>query len=227
MKKLLTTLLFACVIAFSYHASAATVQYVLTESNDLADGVDYAVVTIADELDGNLDPTGNISFTVDILDALVAGTNFGLQAFSFNYDMTVLGSDPEVTLDSSGLLITNVDPVEWTVTNTKGSISEFGKFDFDLAGDGSSRADPLTFLITGVEGDTIDNYSVYFAAHIAGFELTECDSGGDDGLGCTSAWVACAGHADRQLTPPVPIPAAAWLFGSGLIGLVGIGRRKA
>jgi hypothetical protein len=25
---------------------------------------------------------------------------------------------------------------------------------------------------------------------------------------------------------PVPVPAAAWLFGSGLIGLVGVARRK-
>jgi hypothetical protein len=27
-------------------------------------------------------------------------------------------------------------------------------------------------------------------------------------------------------TPPVPVPAAVWLFGSGLIGLVGVARRK-
>ena len=26
---------------------------------------------------------------------------------------------------------------------------------------------------------------------------------------------------------PVPVPAAVWLFGSGLIGLVGVARRKA
>ena len=30
-----------------------------------------------------------------------------------------------------------------------------------------------------------------------------------------------------QITPaPVPIPAAVWLFGSGLLGLVGVARRK-
>jgi hypothetical protein len=28
------------------------------------------------------------------------------------------------------------------------------------------------------------------------------------------------------LTSPVPVPAAAWLFGSGLLGLVGIARRR-
>jgi len=30
----------------------------------------------------------------------------------------------------------------------------------------------------------------------------------------------------RAVTSPVPIPAAAWLFGSGLVGLAGIARRK-
>jgi hypothetical protein len=49
------------------------------------------------------------------------------------------------------------------------------------------------------------------------------DSGGDDigviGFGATVM---------TELTPsPVPIPAAAWLFGSALLGLVGIKRRKA
>lgn len=31
---------------------------------------------------------------------------------------------------------------------------------------------------------------------------------------------------DVQIIPAVPVPAAAWLFGSGLLGLVGVARRK-
>jgi hypothetical protein len=34
-------------------------------------------------------------------------------------------------------------------------------------------------------------------------------------------------NADGSLTSPVPVPAALWLFGSGLLGLAGVGRRKA
>ena len=33
-------------------------------------------------------------------------------------------------------------------------------------------------------------------------------------------------HFDSYVTAPVPVPAAVWLFGSGLLGLVGIARRK-
>lgn len=34
-------------------------------------------------------------------------------------------------------------------------------------------------------------------------------------------------HIDKVTTaPPVPVPAAVWLFGSGLLGLVGVARRK-
>ena len=33
--------------------------------------------------------------------------------------------------------------------------------------------------------------------------------------------------AAGSVTPPVPLPAAVWLFGSGLLGLLGVGRRRA
>jgi hypothetical protein len=55
-----------------------------------------------------------------------------------------------------------------------------------------------------------------------------------------SDWVGVEGFADRNMmfdpfqpysitisTSAVPVPAAVWLFGSGLIGLIGIARRKA
>lgn len=33
-------------------------------------------------------------------------------------------------------------------------------------------------------------------------------------------------EVDVQIVPAIPVPAAVWLFGSGLIGLVGVARRK-
>ena len=51
----------------------------------------------------------------------------------------------------------------------------------------------------------------------------------------TLTWIAPGGHSDYVLTDPaayagigeVPVPAAVWLFASGLLGLVGTARRRA
>jgi hypothetical protein len=82
-------------------------------------------------------------------------------------------------------------------------MSEFGEFDIRLSGTGSTRVDLLSFTVTGATVGT------YFAAHVAGFDI-----GGE-----TSAFFAGS-------TNEVPIPPAMWLLGSGLIGLVGVARRR-
>ncbi len=38
--------------------------------------------------------------------------------------------------------------------------------------------------------------------------------------------ISASGADYRYATAPVPLPAAVWLFGSGLLGLIGIARRK-
>ena len=48
-------------------------------------------------------------------------------------------------------------------------------------------------------------------------------------LGCITpgtANIAGSGDCSTSGISPVPVPAAVWLFGSGIIGLVGLGRRK-
>ena len=49
---------------------------------------------------------------------------------------------------------------------------------------------------------------------------------GIDGVGTITTDIT-ASQLEGGLTPEVPIPAAAWLFGSGLLGLMGVARRKA
>lgn len=46
---------------------------------------------------------------------------------------------------------------------------------------------------------------------------------------CTLSWDLGTTQlvVDASVVNPIPVPAAVWLFGSGLIGLVGIARRKA
>jgi len=193
---------------FSLQAGAASISYYLDQSNALPDGVNYAQVTISD----SMTVAGDIDFTVEVISAAfpVQGDNFGMQAFYFNYDSALM-------VDSTN--ITGVDP-SWAVTEDKNAGGGFGKFEFRLAGTGSTRTEILTFSITGIDGDTVNDYAIgstlnpssgeFFAAHIAGFY--------DAATGETSAQFAGSS--------PVPVPAAVWLFGSGLLGLVGVARRR-
>lgn len=102
---------------------------------------------------------------------------------------------------------------------------DFGDETFDILSSGTgywggAEPDSLSQItpsvLTGVEGHGVIQFSgtysqitwtvptyEYWHGFTFGFELLESQ------------------------TPPVPIPAAAWLFGSGLAGLAGVARRKA
>lgn len=177
-------------------AHAASVSYFLDQSNALPDGVNYLKVTIDDEGD-----PGEINFTVDALDsALTPGSNFGIQRFAFN------GPD----LSGATLEL----PSSWSYNGSQ-NVSVFGVFLNDISGTGGSRQDPLVFSIGGVNGDTIASYAAsnaggeFFAAHVAGFTNFGA---------ITSAFFAGS--------MPVPVPPAVWLFGFGLLGLIGIARQR-
>lgn len=183
-------------------AHAASVSYFLDQSNVLPDGVNYLKVTIDDE-----GLAGAINFSVDALDAAFnPSSNFGIQAFAFNGG-TLLDLDGDITL-----------PIGWKLKGEK-NVSEFGEFDNVLKGKGNKRKDPLSFSVM-VDGDDISTYTTpnedgfLFAARVAGFT--------SEGRYCapTSGWFAGGNPA------PVPVPAAMWLMGSGLLGLVGVARRR-
>ena len=224
MKTLFKILIAAGIFAFGTTVSAATVNYVLNLSNELDDGPIYADVVISDGVGGAID--FNVTVNTDEFN-LAGATNFGMQTFAFNYDLTGLTGTPTIV---------DIDPTEWSVKDFNGSVGGFGKFEFDLVGSNNGgdaedalRTTSLSFSIIGVDSDGIGTYansndgSAWFASHIGGFALTE--AAGCDGDGCTSAFFAGSGGT-RIITPPVPVPAAVWLFGSGLIGLVGVARRK-
>jgi hypothetical protein len=192
----------------AFNAQAASISYYLDLSNDLPDGINYAQVTISD----SATVAGDIDFEVEVLSSAftVTGNNFGMQSFSFNFE-------PGLAIEAANIIVN--DPVSWSVSSGKNAGGGFGKYDFQLSGNGSSRTELLTFSISGVAGDSIDSYAVlsslnpasteFFAAHIAGFDLTN--------------YVTSAKFAGSTV---VPVPAAAWLFGSGLLGLVAVARRR-
>lgn len=208
IKGITSALLAAGLLATSQMASAIT--YILDNSNtegSWPDGTAYAFVTLTQN-------GFNVDVTVDANDAAFQPPtlpNYGIQAFAFNdLSNSLVTSD----IDLSGL------PTDWVAgVPPAGSSDGFGMFDVELSTTGSSRQDPLMFT---VKNTTVANFSdqsskgIWFAVHITDIE----------GDGVTSAWFA-GGDGNEPPSSVVPVPAAVWLFGSGLIGMIGVARRKA
>jgi len=192
---------------FATSAAAASVSYVLDQSNALPDGVEYLQVTISDSdvVEGDID------FMVELIsDALpMPGDNFGMQSFYLNVEAGVFVSAANISIDSGG----------WSVNDDRNAGGAFGKYDVALKGKGNSRVEILTFSIGGIDDDTIYSYALgsslnpssgeYFAAHVAGFSY--------DPYGVSSGKFAGSS--------PIPVPPAALLFASAL-GALGWRKRK-
>jgi len=195
---------------------AASVSYFLDQSNRLPDGTNYLKVTIDDE-----GLAGAINFHIQSLEALtgLACDKFGILKFGFNGD----------ELDKSNIVGL---PDGWKIKNDK-KMDGFGKFENVLIGKKWSGQDPLSFSIVGIDGDSIFSYvnshdagdGVFFASFVGGVEGNRRHGHGkwygDDCHRCTKGAYFGGGEL-----APVPVPAAAWLFGSGLVGLLGLARRN-
>lgn len=212
-------------------AEAASVQYMLDHSNTLEDGVDYLLVTISDNQPGQLD------FLVATQPSLseMAGGNFGIASFGFNFDV-----EGEIYKDNFLL------PDGWKVQFNKG-MSEAGKFDARIMGTGQARQDPLQFSVLGM---SLEDIIPGFASHVAGFETEHGDSWDEhpdfdkehpafnrehpdfadfdrehpdfEGM----RHVSSAFFYGDRLVSEVPVPAAFWLFGSGMLLLGRIASRR-
>jgi len=73
----------------------------------------------------------------------------------------------------------------------------------------------------GTLGDTFGNIVVNSSFDAEGFGLADASSSDH-----SMSYFFWSGTVQEGLPTVVPIPAAAWLFGSGLLGLIGVARRK-
>jgi hypothetical protein len=75
---------------------------------------------------------------------------------------------------------------------------------------------PIDQMYSGIAEASYGN-----SAGITSFELFE--TGSDELI---TDWALTSESGEFGFYNPVPVPAALWLFGSGLLGLIGISRRK-
>ena len=170
MKKLLTTLLFATMMAISYHASAATVDLTL---NDAPFGVYLGNDSVASlEADAGILGAVELHRTPDAISYVTSGSSY--------------------MLENQEILVIKYNGV-------------YGVYDLTPTG--------------AVEGDLLQWETADFSN--ACWELT---NQGGKAPNCNAAVSHITSYSGD--VPEVPIPAAVWLFGSGLLGLVGVARRK-
>jgi len=215
MKNIISAASAALLLLFSFVNStvygATTVSYYLDQTNLnplLPDGTNYLQVTISDNQAGQLD------FIVEtVAGAFLEGQNFGIQAFGFNI------LPPTNSLTPDDFLV----PDSWSIqiAPPQNTMDGFGGFDILVSDGGNSRQNPsLQFSVLGLSlsdivpielsSGTAAQGNVAFAAHVADFATSD--------TGITSGFFGGS--------TVVPVPAALWLFGSGLLGLIGIARRK-
>ena len=92
--------------------------------------------------------------------------------------------------------------------------------DWTLGGPGGSGNSLQFYIGTDIVGSIPNSYGGEFWGFISDIPFTSVKVIGGSGTNQQHY------SLDNMTYSPVPVPAAVWLFGSGLIGLIGIARRK-
>ena len=114
--------------------------------------------------------------------------------------------NPVMSLLSVGSITT---PVQYHFINTDFNILSVGGGTFDPSGNGDLTR-LSSGILQGIEGHGLIQFVGTYTSISWNVDVDENWHGIQIGVGSSA----------------VPVPAAAWLFGSGLIGLIGVARRK-
>jgi len=107
-----------------------------------------------------------------------------------------------------------------TTWNFTPEITGYGG-NWTLGGPGGSGNSLLVFIDNLQVGSISNSYGGEFWGFISDSPFTSVKLMGGGGTNQQNY------RLDDMVYSPVPVPAAVWLFGSGLIGLIGVARRKA
>ena len=208
---------------FSVQASAAVVSFDLNHefsgATPPAGTAPWMTITLDDG-----DVAGSVDLTISnaglILDEFVSGVYL-------NYDGV---SAPTFTYSSGDMAQSTDFSIDTYKADGDGYFDILFSYDVSASGDRFGAGESSSYTITGA-GITAADFNVFSsptgadqgqsggkgpfqaAAHVQGIGGLS-DQCGIDEPGC-SGWIA-----------PIPVPAAVWLFASGLLGLVGVARRK-
>ena len=145
------------------------------------------------------------------LDSSFSGREGGLGVCQIlNGDQCAPSSDDNVTTNESLLLTFDQLVTIDTTTFVNGNHGTMFSNDFQLSIDGGAM---MTYALTNV-----------FTTNLTGttFEFFNPNMGGGSAVSNDQQF-----YINTLEVTAVPVPAAVWLFGTGLIGLVGVARRKA
>jgi hypothetical protein len=116
--------------------------------------------------------------------------------------------------------------VSFDLNNTAGAGGvAFVELFSELSGGGTSKSELLLVNATGTTGWQTFAFDAVLGGDVSGGITLQLKAACGAVAGCTSE----AYFDNVSVTadvPAVPVPAAVWLFGSGLLGLVGVARRK-
>ena len=208
----------AAVAAAPLHAATVTFEYNVSFGAVTPDGPAPWATSVIDDGGGS----GSVTLTMSVA-ASVGGAD--VTAMYFNLDPSIDPTSLTFSRDS-GTGPTAANTSISTGTDTFGPLGGDGFYDIEFdfpppPGQQAARfnaGENLVYTITGL-GITADSFNVFGTPgpgqgnagpflSVARFQSTGPNEQGSD-------WVGA-----------VPVPAAVWLFGSGLLGLVGIARRR-
>jgi hypothetical protein len=158
---------------------------------------------------------GGLPFSTPDPDSITGSLWFGTPVNMYTA-ATNLGDDltPAGTVTGGAVPFGELDDINNTIEMDLSSLfANWGDIDFNI---GTGKSDGVTSAFASGTWNPLTN------AYTLSWITTVDNSVGGPCMptNCTAAFVF-AGTANA-----VPLPAAVWLFGSGLIGLVGIARRK-
>lgn len=203
-------------LVLSSNANAALVSYNYSAS------IPFAISSTAYQSFGNT--TINGEFTIDTDSVLPIGSTWGVEGTTVAQSLIVnVSNGLSTTVDTNWYVKDFTDDL-WLVSTrgdafiSGGSLSAYSGSTPEPFDSGSVLFGSISFMIPkslGSTGNLLstgigDNSGIYGQINL----FTDTDAGG-------------IGISLRDVSVnAVPVPAAVWLFGSGLIGLIGIARRK-